>query len=198
MKRKYFKYIVMFGLCLMVLAGCSRKTDVQPESTEAPTAEVEVKSGTTIEDGVLLVGISSSPYITEDEDGKVEGFEIDLAKAIGELTFLDVKFIKMKYTGIYAELDTSTFDCVISGIAISDTVDEVYDFSASYYTDENGNELAAVVKSGNNKLLNVLNKSIAILRNNGKLDELNEKWFPVEETTRGEEISFRMKIDKRL
>ena len=187
MKRKYFKYIVMFGLCLMVLAGCSRKTDVQPESTEAPTAEVEVKSGTTIEDGVLLVGISSSPYITEDEDGKVEGFEIDLAKAIGELTFLDVRFIKMKYTGIYAELDTSTFDCVISGIAISDTVDEVYDFSASYYTDENGNELAAVVKSGNNKLLNVLNKSIAILRNNGKLDELNEKWFPVEETTRGEE-----------
>ena len=93
----------------------------------------------------------------------------------------------MKYTGIYAELDTSAFDCVISGIAISDIVDEVYDFSASYYTDENGNELAAVVKSGNNKLLNVLNKSIAILRNNGKLDELNEKWFPVEETTRGEE-----------
>ena len=94
----------------MVLAGCSKKTDVRPESTEASTAEVEVKSGTTIEDGVLLVGISSSPYITEDEDGKVEGFEIDLAKAIGELTFLDVRFIKMKYTGIYAELDTSTFD----------------------------------------------------------------------------------------
>ena len=185
--RKYFKYIVMLGLCLTVLTGCSKKTDVRPESTEASTAEVEVKSGTTIEDGVLLVGISSSPYITEDEDGKVEGFEIDLAKAIGELTFLDVRFIKMKYTGIYAELDTSAFDCVISGIAISDTVDEVYDFSASYYTDENGNELAAVVKSGNNKLLNVLNKSIAILKNNGKLDELNEKWFPVEETTRGEE-----------
>ena len=80
----------------MVLAGCSKKTDVRPESTEASTAEVEVKSGTTIEDGVLLVGISSSPYITEDEDGKVEGFEIDLAKAIGELTFLDVRFIKMK------------------------------------------------------------------------------------------------------
>ena len=41
----------------MVLAGCSKKTDVMPESTEASTAEVEVKSGTTIEDGVLLVGI---------------------------------------------------------------------------------------------------------------------------------------------
>ena len=140
--RKYFKYIVMLGLCLTVLTGCSKKTDVRPESTEASTAEVEVKSGTTIEDGVLLVGISSSPYITEDEDGKVEGFEIDLAKAIGELTFLDVRFIKMKYTGIYAELDTSAFDCVISGIAISDTVDEVYDFSASYYTDENGNDVS--------------------------------------------------------
>ena len=191
MKSRYIKFITLLlctlALCMTALAGCSKKTDAQPESTEAPTAEVEVKSGTTIEDGILLVGISSSPYIDEAEDGKVEGFEIDLAKAIGELTFLDVRFIKMKYTGIYAELDTSAFDCVISGIAISDTVDEVYDFSASYYTDENGNELAAVVKSGNNKLLNVLNKSIAILRNNGKLDELNEKWFPVEETTRGEE-----------
>ena len=191
MKSRYIKFITLLlctlALCMTALAGCSKKTDAQPESTEAPTAEVEVKSGTTIEDGILLVGISSSPYIDEAEDGKVEGFEIDLAKAIGELTFLDVRFIKMKYTGIYAELDTSAFDCVISGIAISDTVDEVYDFSASYYTDENGNELAAVVKSGNNKLLNVLNKSIAILKNNGKLDELNEKWFPVEETTRGEE-----------
>ena len=58
---------------------------------------------------------------------------------------------------------------------------------AGIYYDENGNELAAVVKSGNNKLLNVLNKSIAILKNNGKLDELNGKWFPVEETTQGEE-----------
>lgn len=92
----------------------------------------------------------------------------------------------MKYTGIYAELDTSAFDCVISGVAISDIIDDVYDFSASYYTDDNGNELAAVVKSGNNKLLNVLNKSIAILKNNGKLEELNEKWFPVEETTSAE------------
>ena len=66
----------------MILAGCSKKTDVMPESTEAPTAEVEVKSGTTIEDGVLLVGISSSPYITEDEDGKVEGFEITLPRRL--------------------------------------------------------------------------------------------------------------------
>lgn len=183
----YKKHITLLlcimALCVSMLAGCSKKADAQAESTEAPTAEVEVKSGTTINDGVLLVGISESPYITEDEDGKVEGFEIDFAKAIGELTFLDVKFVKMKYSGIYAQLDTSDFDCVISGVAISDDVDSVYDFSASYFTDEDGNNLGIVVKSGNNKLLNVLNKSIAILKNNGKLDELNEKWFPVEETT---------------
>ena len=64
-----------------------------------------------------------------------------------------------------------------------DNVDNVYDFSVPYYTDDNGNNLGAVVKSGNNKLLNVLNKSIAVLKNNGKMDELSEKWFPVEETS---------------
>ncbi len=170
-------------MCIFALAGCSKKVDAPAESTEPPTAEVEVKSATTIEDGVLFVGISTSPYITEDEDGKVEGFEIDLAKAIGELTFLDVKFVKMKYNSIYAELDTSNFDCVMSGVQISDAVDKVYDFSVPYYTDDAGHDIGAVVKSGNNKLLNVLNKSIAILKSNGKMDELYDKWFPVDETS---------------
>lgn len=189
MKSRYIKFITLLlctlALCMTALAGCSKKTDAQPESTEAPTAEVEVKSGTTIEDGILLVGISSSPYIDEAEDGKVEGFEIDLAKAIGELTFLEVKFVRMNYSGIYAELDTSSFDCVISGVEITDAVDKVYDFSASYYTDDKGNDIGAVVKSGNNRLLNVLNKSISILKSNGTMDELYEKWFEVDETDDG-------------
>lgn len=186
MKSRHIKFITLLlctlTLCMTALAGCSKKTDAQPESTEAPTAEVEVKSGTTIEDGILLVGISSSPYINEAEDGRVEGFEIDLAKAIGELTFLEVKFVKMDYNGIYAELDTSSFDCVMSGVEISDAVDKVYDFSVAYYTDDKGHEIGAVVKSGNNRLLNVLNKSIVTLKSNGKMDELYEKWFAVDET----------------
>lgn len=189
MKSRHIKFITLLlctlALCTTALAGCSKKTDAQPESTEAPTAEVEVKSGTTIEDGILLVGISSSPYIDEAEDGKVEGFEIDLAKAIGGLTFLEVKFVRMDYSGIYAELDTSSFDCVISGVEITDAVDKVYDFSASYYTDDKGRDIGAVVKSGNNRLLNVLNKSISILKSNGTMDELYAKWFETDETDDG-------------
>ncbi len=186
MKSRYIKFITLLlctlALCMTALAGCSKKADAQPESTEAPTAEVEVKSGTTIEDGILLVGISSSPYIDEAEDGMVEGFEIDLAKAIGELTFLEVKFVRMDYSGIYAELDTSSFDCVISGVEITDAVDKVYDFSASYYTDDKGHDIGAVVKSGNNRLLNVLNKSISILKSNGTMGELYTKWFETDGT----------------
>lgn len=185
MKKGLYRLLVLVCTCMVIfaMAGCAKETDVQPESTEAPSAEVYVKQGTTIEDGVLFVAISRSPYINESEDGKVEGFEIDLAKAVGELTFLNVKFVKMEYNGIYAELDTSSFDCVMSGVEITEAVDKVYDFSAPYYTDEEGHDIGAVVKSGNNRLLNVLNKSIAILKNNGKLDELYEKWFPEEETT---------------
>ncbi len=177
--------LVMALAMVFALAACSGGDKDKNNGTGSDNSLQAIKDR-----GVLRVGVKEDVPnfgMRNTSTNEIEGFEIDLAKAIGELTFLDVRFIKMKYTGIYAELDTSAFDCVISGIAISDTVDEVYDFSASYYTDENGNELAAVVKSGNNKLLNVLNKSIAILSNNGKLDELNEKWFPVEETTRGEE-----------
>lgn len=183
MKKILFRNIALICVCVLTFAsvGCGKKVDAPAESTEAPTAEVEVKPGTTIEDGVLLVGISSSPYIIEDEDGKIEGFEVDVAKAIGELTFLNVRFVKMDYNAIYAQLDTGSFDCVMSGVEITEAVDKVYDFSAAYYTDDEGRDIGAVVKSGNNRLLNVLNKSIAILKNNGRLDELYEKWFAVPE-----------------
>ena len=167
------------------ITACGKEKNAEPESTEPVTAAVEVKDNTTLEQGVLLVGINSkkSPYISMNEEGRVEGFEIDLAKAIGELTMLEVKFVEMEYDGIYAELDVSRFDCVISAAQISDITDKVYDFSAPYYTDETGCNYGIVVKSGNNRLLNVLNKSIAILKDNGTMESLYDEWLAEEIAT---------------
>lgn len=173
-------------LCLLgtvLFTGCNREAAAEPVSTEAPTAEVEVKENTTITQGVLLVGIKpgDSPFITKNPDGSVEGFEIDLAKAVGELAMLEVRFVEMEYAGVYSQLDVSGFDCVISAVPKSEAVDKVYDFSVVYYTDEAGTEYAAVVKSGNNRLLNVLNQALGILKDKGTITELEEKWFPQEE-----------------
>lgn len=178
--------IVAAMLCLLgavLSTGCNREADAEPVTTEAVSAQVEVKDNTTVTPGVLLVGIKpgDSPYITKNPDGSVEGFEIDLAKAIGELTLLEVRFVEMEHAGIYSELDVSGYDCVISAAQKSEAVDKVYDFSVVYYTDEGGTEYAAVVKSGNNRLLNVLNQALGILKDKGTIAELEEKWFPQEE-----------------
>ena len=183
---KYKSVALALIMCAVIsITACGKETNAEPESTESVTAAVEVKDNTTIERGILLVGINSnsSPYISKDEEGKVEGFEIDLMKAIGELTMLDVKFVEMEYKDIYAELDVSSFDCVISAVQLSYAIDKVYDFSAPYYKDDIGYEYGIVVKSGNNRLLNVLNKSIAILKDNGTMDELYDKWFVDESET---------------
>lgn len=176
--------VLLFAIAV-IFCACKKETAAEPETTQTETARVEAKAGSTIKKGELLVGIrpGSTPYITGDEDGKVEGFEIDLAKAIGDLTFLEVKFVEMDYKDIYAELDTSRFDCVISAARIDKDVDKVYDFSLPYYTDEEGNEYAIVVKSGNNRLLNVLNQSLAILEQEGTLETLYELWFSAQEET---------------
>lgn len=184
---KYRSAALALMMCAVIsITACGKETNAEPQSTEPVTAAVEIKDNTTLEQGVLFVGINSknSPYISMDEEGKVEGFEIDLAKAIGELTMLDVKFVEMEYNGIYAELDVSRFDCVISAAQISNITDKVYDFSAPYYTDDTtGYEYGIVVKSGNNRLLNVLNKSIAILKDNGTMDALYDKWLTEEIVT---------------
>ena len=182
-----FKFIFIMMLLAVSLTACNKKEDVPEETTttEAVTAAVEVKDTSTIQKGSLIVGIypANNDFVNVKEDGSIEGFDIDLAKAIGELTLLDVKYVEMEHKEVYSELDVSMYDCIISAVKKDSAVDKVYDYTIPYFTDEEGNEYAILTKTGNNRLLNVLNPCINILKENGTLDSLEEKWFMKEDET---------------
>lgn len=179
------KIVQLLSACVLsavLMCGCFGKKDEVVETTATEPASVETDRNTTLQRGVLLVGmyVEDNVFCTNLEDGTVEGFDVDLANAIGEYTYLEVKFVNMSRKGGYSDLDNGLYDCVISGVIKDDAVDKVYDFSAPYLSID-GNEYVIVTKTGNNRLLNVLNKSIGLLRENGRLDEIYTKWFVTEE-----------------
>lgn len=191
MKKKLIGILSIILITAIMLCACDKEETAAPttETTAMETAAIQVKDNTTIAEGALYVGIhpDNSAFVTLLEDGSVEGYCIDLANAIGALTLLDVKFVTMEQKELYAELDTSLYDCIISGNEKTEAVDKVYDFSNVYLTDENGTEYAIVTKTGNNRLLNLLNEALMMLKNDGSLDSLWTKWFAEEEVTSEDE-----------
>lgn len=67
------------------------------------------------------------------ETGKVQGFDIDLIKAIAEEAGFKIDIKPMKFTGVMAGLESGRYDIGIAGITITEERDKVIDFSDPYY-----------------------------------------------------------------
>lgn len=136
------------GALVMGLAGCGSTSDEGAASssdassetaevsmeTEAATASGDAQS-LTLEDGVLKVGIEIGypPMEYFAEDGStMTGFDVDMAKAIGEKMGLEVEFVDTAWDGIFAGVDAEKYDCIISAVSITDERKEAFNLSDPY------------------------------------------------------------------
>ena len=128
------KKIVMAALAcsaLLILASCSKK--IEPGEF-------------TIEKGMLKIGmeIGYPPMEYYDADGKTPlGFDIELGKAVAEKLGLKAEVIDTAWDGIFAGLETSKYDCVMSAATITPERLESMEFSIPYV----GNGQAVVVRA---------------------------------------------------
>ncbi|MFA6937994.1 MAG: ABC transporter substrate-binding protein [Treponema sp.] len=100
--------------------GCSKKS---------------AKSGLTLTDGVLKVGmeIGYPPFEYFDEDGVTPiGFDVELGKAIASKMGLKAEFVDTAWDGIFAGVDTSKYDVIMSAVTITDERKANYNFSNPY------------------------------------------------------------------
>ena len=67
---------------------------------------------------------------------QLEGFDIDIIKAIAKAEGFDVKLVNTPWEGIFATLNTGDRDIIISGITITDKRKQMVDFSAPYFPAE--------------------------------------------------------------
>jgi polar amino acid transport system substrate-binding protein len=139
--KKILFLLMALVLVLSVFAGCSSTPAVEEAEevvAEEPAAEEEVAEEEVAEEPatmtVLKVAIDDTypPMEYVDANGETVGFDIDLAKALGEEMGVEVEFISTAWDSIFAGLAAQQYDCIISSVSMTTDRMATMDFSAPY------------------------------------------------------------------
>ena len=94
----------------------------------------------------LKVAIEPSfpPFELQGKDGKLDGFDVDLIKAIGKAANFEVAFQTMQFDGMIPALQGKTVDAAVAAMTITAERQKVVDFSRPYFK----SGLAIAIKAG--------------------------------------------------
>ncbi|MBT3275102.1 MAG: transporter substrate-binding domain-containing protein [Spirochaetales bacterium] len=116
--------IVFAAVMLMILAGCGDSSD---EGHESSQLDKIVKSGK------LQVGMDTfEPWAMKDKNGKLIGFEIDVATRLAEDMGVEIEFVPTQWSGIIPALIEGKFDVIIGGMGITPSRNLKVNFSIPY------------------------------------------------------------------
>lgn len=135
-KSKWLATLTMASALL--LGACGGEND--SNSAENKLEEVQ-------KDGVITVGIMGTyaPYNYLGEDKEYTGYDVEIAKEIGERIGVDVEFSAQEFSGLIPGLQKDKFDMLVSQVTITDERKEQIDFSIPYIT----NNVKVIVNADN-------------------------------------------------
>lgn len=113
------------SVALLALAGCSQPAAEGP-AVEGPAA---------LADGTLIVATEGTypPFsYHEDGAGELTGYDVEVAKAVGEKLGVEVQFEETQWDAIFAGLDAGRFETIANQVTINDERKAKYTFSTPY------------------------------------------------------------------
>lgn len=90
--------------------------------------------GSTLDKDELVIGLDDTfvPMGFKDDSGELVGFDVDLAKAVGEKLNKKIKFQAIDWSMKESELKSGNIDLIWNGYSINDERKEKVDFSKPY------------------------------------------------------------------
>ena len=137
-RRKWHWLLAVLALvALLAAAGCGDDDD--EDKGEEP-ARQEFAAGTTMnmlqEEGEITIGVKYDvpPFgVRNPRTGDIEGFDVDLGKAIADELGVKPKFIEAISDNRIPFLEKGTADLILSTMTINKERDQEIDFSEPYY-----------------------------------------------------------------
>ncbi len=113
----------------VLLAACGKKAETPPPP--APVASAPAPAPVK----VYTVGTDAAyaPFESQNEQGEIVGFDIEVVKAIAAKAGFEVKFVNTPWEGIFNALGQGDRDMVVSAVTITEERKQTMDFSNPYF-----------------------------------------------------------------
>lgn len=100
--------------------------------------------------GVLKIGTEGTyaPYSFHDKSGKLQGFDVDIGRAVAEKLGVKAEFVEGRWDGLIAVVDAKRYDAVINQVGITQERQAKFDFSKPYID----SKAVLVVRSDNDTI----------------------------------------------
>ncbi|TJY38562.1 amino acid ABC transporter substrate-binding protein [Cohnella pontilimi] len=142
--RKQFTVFALVLSFVLILSACGKRDNNVQGAASSPAASSSASASASASGQTLLDSIKASgkirigtegtyaPFTFHDKDGKLTGFDVELAQEVAKRLGVQPEFIETKWDGMFAGLDAKRFDMVANEVSIRDDRKEKYDFSSPY------------------------------------------------------------------
>lgn len=146
-------------------------------------------------DGVLTVGLDDTfaPMGFRDDNNELVGFDIDLAKAVGEKLDVEVEFVPIDWAMKETELNSANIDCIWNGYSITEDRKKQVAFSEPYL--DNRQIIIVLADSDINSKDDLSDKIVAVQKESSALDAVNADSDFVSSLQDGKCVEYDTNID---
>lgn len=125
----------------------------------------------------LRVGVEGSypPFSQIGTDGKLQGFDIDIARAVCNELHAECTLVQQEFDGMIPALNARKFDMIVASLTITDERKKAVEFSDSYY-DVPSRWIAKAGTLADPSPAALRGKTIVVLRNSPRARYLAEAY----------------------